>query len=114
MSKESAPIPSEKLDLYDALVARFPTIERKGKTTPYTAINGNMFSFLSEDGVLGLRLPKTYLDEFLEAHSAKLFVRFGSVMKEYVEVPSIVFADEKVIDLYFEMAIAYAHSLKPK
>ena len=33
---------------YEALVATGPGVERKGKTMPYTSVNGHMFSFLGE------------------------------------------------------------------
>ena len=36
---------SEQIKLYDELILLFPEIERKGKTLPYTSVNGNMFSF---------------------------------------------------------------------
>lgn len=41
--------------LYDQLINANPTIERKGKTMPYTSLNGHMFSFLSKEGTMGLR-----------------------------------------------------------
>jgi hypothetical protein len=56
--KDKPAVPPEKLALYEALIATHPDIERKGVTMPYTSANGNMFSFLSETGTLGLRLPK--------------------------------------------------------
>jgi len=43
MSKAKTNIPAEKLALYDQLAASFSEIERKGKTTPYTSLNGHMF-----------------------------------------------------------------------
>lgn len=37
------PPPDSAVKLYDALVATHPDIERKGKSSPYTSVNGNMF-----------------------------------------------------------------------
>ncbi|MFT5265293.1 MAG: hypothetical protein ACI8YQ_004044 [Polaribacter sp.] len=44
--------------LYDKLIAANPAIERKGKSMPYTSVNGHMFSFLSKEGTMGLRLSR--------------------------------------------------------
>ena len=44
--------------LYEELVATRPGLERKGKTMPYTSVNGHMFSFLTSEGTLALRLPQ--------------------------------------------------------
>ena len=41
---------------YDRVIATRPEIERKGAKIPYTSLNGNMSSYLAEDGALVLRL----------------------------------------------------------
>ncbi len=57
MAKKTATgLPADKLELYEKLVATNPEVERKGATTPYTSLNGHMFSFLTETGTLALRL----------------------------------------------------------
>lgn len=38
------------LERYERLVATIPGVERKGRTLPYTSLNGHMFSFLGEGG----------------------------------------------------------------
>ena len=48
----------EKLKVYDALVARCPHIERKGKTMPYTSANGHMFSLFNKANEIGIRFSK--------------------------------------------------------
>ena len=48
--------PEREIALYEALIATHPEIDQKGKSSPYTSINGNMFTILSADGVLGMRL----------------------------------------------------------
>lgn len=57
MPKPTAAVPSAKLELYEKLVATNPNVERKGATVPYTSLNGHMFSYLSKEGKLALRLP---------------------------------------------------------
>ena len=59
-------ISDETLRLYEELVATRPELERKGKTMPFTSVNGHMFSFLTPDGTLALRLPQAERDAFLE------------------------------------------------
>jgi hypothetical protein len=44
------PAPERQVALYEALIATHPEVERKGKSSPYTSINGNMFTILSADG----------------------------------------------------------------
>lgn len=55
--KPDAAAPSEKLQLYEKLVANNPLAERKGATVPCTSLNGHMFSYLSKEGKVALRLP---------------------------------------------------------
>ena len=44
--------------IYEKMVATQPGIERKGKANPYTSMNGNMFSFITKEGEIALRLPE--------------------------------------------------------
>lgn len=39
---------NERLAFYDRLIAANPNFERKGKTMPYTSVNGHMFSQLNK------------------------------------------------------------------
>ena len=104
----------ENLRLYEALVATNPAIARKGKTMPYTSLNGHMFSFLGKDGSVALRLPKEARDRFLVAFDTTLAEQYGSVMKEYVVVPDELLAKTGDLQPYFEASYAYIGSLKPK
>ena len=112
--KEQTQSPSEKIALYDKLIATNSQVERKGANMPYTSINGNMFSFLSKDGSLGLRLSKEDRDAFIKKYHATLFEQHGIVLKEYVEVPEEVFNNTKALKKYFDLSYKYVQSLKPK
>ena len=112
--KEQAPVPSEKIALYDKLIATNSEIERKGASMLYTSINGNMFSFLSKDGSLGLRLSKEDRDAFIRKYNAALFEQHGIVLKEYVEVPEELFNNTKALKKYFDLSYKFVQSLKPK
>ena len=70
---------SEKQALYEKLIATNPKIERKGDAVPYTSINGHMFSYLSKEGKLALRLPSAEREVFLKRHQAKLCDAYGRV-----------------------------------
>lgn len=107
-------IPIENLEKYDALVAMFPDIQRKGKKVPYTSLNGNMFSYLGPDGTLALRLNQADREKFIDAYNTSLDVQHGSVMKEYVRVPLEIQLDLDKCSFYFQRSLDYAKTLKPK
>src|SRR5690242_2274814 len=114
MPKPAAGAPAEKVALYDKLVATNPKVERKGATVPYTAINGNMFSYLSKEGKLELRLPEGEREAFLKKYKTKLTEAYGKVQPEYVEVPDALLASTKEIKKYFDVSYKYVSSLKAK
>ena len=104
----------DKLQLYDALIATNPLVERKGATVPYTSLNGNMFSYLSKEGNLALRLPEGPLEAFLKRYKARLCIAYGVVQPEYVEVPDALLAKTSELKKFFDVSFEYVHSLKPK
>jgi len=115
MAKSSASTaPSDKLALYEKLVATNPKVERKGATVPYTSLNGHMFSYLSKEGKLALRLPAGEREAFLEKYKAKLCEAYGVVQPEYVEVPDSLLAATSELKKYFDVSYTYVGSLKPK
>ena len=102
------------LALYEQLVATNPNVDRKGKTMPYTSLNGHMFSFLSKEGHVALRLPREEREEFLEEYETHLCEQHGTVMKEYAEVPDHMLSETDELKRYFDMSYTYVGSLKPK
>lgn len=100
--------------LYDALLATSPAIERKGATMPYTSVNGNMFSLLTADGTLALRLPTSDREAFLKKYKTTLCEQYGAVMKEYVRVPATLLRNTPQLAKYLGLSYQYARSLKPK
>jgi hypothetical protein len=100
--------------LYEALLATNPAIERKGATMPYTSVNGNMFSLLTPDGTLALRLPEDEREAFLKRYDTTLCVQYGAVMKEYVRVPAALLQNTRELAKYLDISYRYACSLKPK
>ena len=106
--------PSERVMLYEKLVAKHPEIERKGAANPYTSLNGNMFTLLHQSRNLAIRLPEEKREEFLKKYKTKLFEAYGTVMREYVAVPDTLLEQTKELQKYFDASYEYAKTLKPK
>jgi hypothetical protein len=104
----------ERVALYNKLVATHPTAERKGDTVPYTSLNGNMYSYLSKDGFLALRLAPHDREAFLEKYKTTLVYAYGIIQKEYVTVPDGLLMKTDDLKPYFELSYLYVSSLKPK
>ena len=77
----------KSLELYEKLVASNPKVERKGKAMPYTSLNGHMFSFITAEHQMTLRLSGEDREGFLEKYKSAVCEQHGRVMKEYVLVP---------------------------
>lgn len=114
MATSKTGIPDEQLSLYNTLIGDNPQIERKGKTTPYTSLNGHMFSFLSAEGIMGLRLSKDDREDFIETFDGKLMEQHGRLMKEYVEVPNDLLQRTAGLQEYLQKSLDYVSGLKPK
>jgi hypothetical protein len=99
---------------YEALIATRPGVERKGKTMPYTSVNGHMFSFLTPDGILALRLSATDRAGFMETYASQLVEQHGAVLKEYVAVPPDLLDRLEELAPWFGRSFEYVGSLKPK
>ncbi len=112
--KQAAAVPQAKLDLYEKLVVAFPEVERKGAAMPYTSCNGHMFSFLTKDGKLALRLPDEPREAFIKKFKTKLCEQHGTVMKEYVVVPDTLLKKTAELKKHFRASLDYVSSLKPK
>jgi hypothetical protein len=114
VAKKVSAIPAAKLELYEKLIATCPEIERKGDVHPYTSVNGHMFTYLDQTGVLGMRLPKDEVEAFLNYYKTSLFVSYGAVKKDWVTVPETLLKDTKVLKKYLAMSYAHTKTLKPK
>jgi hypothetical protein len=104
----------ERIALYSKLVENHPEAVLKGDTVPYTSLNGNMYSYLSKDGFLALRLGKDDREAFLEKYKTTLVYAYGIIQKEYVTVPDSLLKNTDEIKPYFDLSYKYASSLKPK
>jgi hypothetical protein len=114
MGKTEINLPSKQLELYNNLIASIPVIDRKGKTMPYTSVNGHMFSFLDKEGKMGLRLSEEDREAFIQKYNCTLMIQYERVMKEYVVVPNDLLSDTKKLSTYLKKSYDYISSLKPK
>ena len=114
MGKSGEGFSKETLEYYEILVASIPTLKRKGKTMPYTSFNGHMFSFLTKEGALALRLPAEAREQFIKYFETELCMQYGKVMKEYVVVPDDLIRQTERLKEYFDLSFEYVSSLKPK
>lgn len=105
---------AENLARYDALVATNPQIVRKGATMPYTSVNGHMFSLLTKDGALILRLSPKDREAFLKKYKTPTVQLYGAIMDEYVELPDAVLARLSTARRFFDASYRYVSALKPK
>jgi len=111
---KASKIPADKLELYEKLLATNPAIERKGDVHPYTSLNGHMFSYLDQTGIMGLRLPQEEVEAFLKKYKTTLFKSYGVVKKDYVTVPDALLKNTKELKRYLQISYNYAKTLKPK
>jgi TfoX/Sxy family transcriptional regulator of competence genes len=114
MARPLARADADRVALYDALLATNPAIDRKGATMPYTSVNGNMFSLLTANGTLALRLSTSDREAFLKKYKTTLCEQYGAVMKEYVRVPATLLPNTRQLAKYLAQSYEYARSLKPK
>ena len=102
------------LAIYDRLLSAHPSLVRKGKANAYTALNGNMFSFVGPDGEMCLRLSKDDIAAFGAQHDNAPVIRHNSVMNGYVAVAQSLLDDETELADWFDRSVQFARTLKPK
>ena len=96
-------------------VKTHPDLEMKGgNKMRYTSINGHMFTLLTKEGNVGIRLDKEDREAFMEKYNTGLSRQYGAVMKEYVHVPDEMLDDIEALKPYIEKSYEYVQTLKPK
>lgn len=73
-----------------------------------------MFSFLSKEGVMGLRLSKGDREDFIQNFETNLMEQHGRIMKEYVEIPYNLLRNTPLLSEYLQKSLDYISGLKPK
>jgi hypothetical protein len=105
----------EKLAQYTAVVERSESnVEVKGAKNPYTSRNGHMFSFLTQDGSMALRLSAELGKQFTAEYESGPVMQYGSVMRGYVSVPAELLAKPAQLAPWFDRSWDSIGSLSPK
>ncbi len=102
------------VEIYQRLVADYDDLRVKGKKTAYTAMNGNMFSFVDAEGLMCIRLGKKDKAAFEAEHGTGDVIQYGAVMRGYVPVPVAMLDDLAALRVVFALSVANARALKPK
>jgi len=104
----------KKISLYNKLVGTCPGATVKGDTVPYTSLNGHMYSFLSKQDEMTLKLPPDEREKFIAKYKTRLAENYGVVQKEYVLVPDNLLEKTAELKKYFGISYNYVSGLKPK
>ena len=103
----------KKLELYDSIVAKCPRFQRFGKTMPYTATNGYMFSLLNKAGEIGIRFSKEAQEEFINKHNTTIYKSYGAVMRGYALIPEEMLKNTDAIAKLLDESYDYFNSIEP-
>ncbi len=115
MAKTPDQVPEDKLELYRKLIDTHPEIELQGGLKlPHTSVNGYMYSSLTKDGRVGLRLSEGDWEAFMEKYNSIPFKNYGAFIKEHVEVPDALLKDPEELAPYLAMSYVYTQTLPPK
>jgi TfoX/Sxy family transcriptional regulator of competence genes len=107
--------PESLVERFAAVLPDHPSIERRSMFGyPAAFLNGNMFCGLYQDHFI-LRLPEAERIEFLKLPGAKTFEPMrGRPMKEYVDVPAAVLANDSELQSWIRVSRAYVSGLPAK
>ena len=108
------PGPATALDRYRTVVDAFGRCEVKGAKNPYTSRHGHMFSFLTPDGGMALRLPDDRIEAFFEAYDSGPVSQYGKTMRGYVSIPEDLFSSPDRLLPWLEAAWKWIGTLPPK
>ena len=102
------------LEFYKSAVARYDELKVKGAKTAYTAIDGNMFSFVDDQARICLRFSETRKAELNAKYDTSDVIQYGAVMRGYVALLDEVAGDGDELERLFAESFEFAKTLKPK
>ena len=102
------------LEIYKTAVARHDELKVRGAKTAYTAINGNMFSFVDDQARICLRFSESRKAELNAQYGTRDVTQYGAVMRGYVALVDEVAVDGVELERLFAESYAFAKTLKPK
>jgi hypothetical protein len=106
--------PDSVRQIYEEMVATKPDVPVKGAALRYTSLNGNMFSFLTQEGGIALRLGDAELASFRAKYKADPVVQHGATMRGYVLVPPTLLRKPAELASWFAISVAHARALPAK
>ena len=104
----------EVLELYLKAINKCAAFEMKGKTMPYTSVNGHMFSQVNKQDQLGIRFSKERQLEYLTEWASDYFYSYGAKMKGYVRVPESVLKNTERLANVLQESFEYFSELEAK
>ncbi len=104
----------ERLQIFDAIVAKCPRFARKGKSMIYTSANGHMFGLLNKAGEIGFRYSKEVQEKYIKEFNSDYYKSHGATMKGYVLIPEEMLTDLDKLANYLNESYDYVMSLDPK
>lgn len=108
-------VPQALIDRYTQAIDTQPDVELAGGVKlPHTSANGYMYSSLTKDGRLGVRLSKDDREAFAAEYDAVQFTNYGANIKEHLEVPDALLDDPATLGEWLARGRAYVMTLKPK
>ena len=87
----------ERLKLYDSIIDKCPRFERKGKTMPFTAANGYMFTLLNKAGEIGIRFSKETQEKYFDEFNTTKYTSYNATMQGYILIPEKMLKDTDYI-----------------
>ena len=112
-SKYTGPV--EALAAYRSAVERSSCgSEVKGAKNPYTSRNGHMFSFLTGEGTMALRLSNELTAEFRSSYESGDVTQYNSTMRGYSSIPADLLADTDTLAAWFDRSWDWIGTLPPK
>ena len=107
--------PPEALAEYQAVIEASATgTQVKGAKNPHTSRNGHMFSFLTPEGIMALRLSEELGGQFQGEYESGPVMQYNSVMRGYVSIPTELLAQPDELAPWFDRAWDWIGSLPPK
>lgn len=104
----------ERLQIFDAIVAKCPRFARKGKSMIYTSANGHMFGLLNKAGEIGFRYSKEVQEKYIKEFNSDYYKSHGATMKGYVLIPDDMLSDIDTLAKYLDESYDYVMSLDSK
>jgi len=104
----------EKVKLYDAIIEAHPGCVRKGKNNPYTSMNGHMFSMVTKEGQVAIRMSKEVRVEYMDQVNPEEVFTYNTIMKEYISISDEMLQDQRAVMSLLDQSIEYIKTLKPK